>query len=144
MSNLHPSAPNEPGKQNPFNSGHTHLLGRPIPQLIHRLDALILVQKTCTQHSCRQPWKELHHGGGVHNLKDSLNEQYDSYYEKLYNIGKVGWERCYQGDEATLYRLQNEEPLWKDVKLQLGGGSDNLFRRWEHDWLLGNDSSALS
>ena len=76
-------------------------------------------------------------------MKDSLNEQYDSYYETLYNIAKVGWERCYQGDEATLYRLQNEEPLWKDVKPQLGG-SDNLFKRWEHDWLLGNDSSALN
>jgi hypothetical protein len=122
MSNLHPLALSEAGEQNAYDAGHKSVLGRPIPQLIHRLDALILVLKTCKTDQCRAPWKQLHPAGGVRNLLDALDSNHDDFYEKTYEEGKVGWEKCYQGSEASRYELSNERPLWADVQGTLFDG----------------------
>ena len=131
MSNLHPNAPTENGQQNPYEAGHTTVLGRPTYQVIHRLDAVVLVQKTCKQDECRSPWAQIHPDGSVNNLLDALHEQYDSLYARLHEVGKVGWEQCYQGDEATLYLRSNEKPLWPQVKEEVIGNATSKFRRWE-------------
>ena len=133
MSNLHPNAPAEDGQQNPFQAGHNTILGRPIPQLVHRLDAIILVQKTCKQDECRNPWSQLHTDGSVANLLDALDEKYDSMYTRLHEIGKVEWEHCYEGDKYTLYLKSNERPLWEDVKDEVLGDETRKFRRWDSE-----------
>ena len=128
MSNLHPEAPTpnygnvthgDDGQvviPNAYYGGAKTLLTRPTWNVIHRLDALVLVLKTCKANVCREPWKQLHPGGSVNTLIDALDEKHDSFYTNSYNVAKVGWHQCYTGISAhhssTLYDLANEQPLW--------------------------------
>ncbi|KAF2098540.1 alkaline phosphatase-like protein, partial [Rhizodiscina lignyota] len=86
LTNLHPDAPTEAGQTNAYHRGMNTLLGRPIEQLIHRLDAVVLVQKSCKTEQCRQPWKQLHPNGTVSNLIDALDEKYDAFYNHSYQV----------------------------------------------------------
>ncbi|PGH14621.1 hypothetical protein AJ79_02956 [Helicocarpus griseus UAMH5409] len=86
------------------------LLGRPLQQVLNRLDAVLLVQKSCKEDECRKPWKQLHPNGRVKNLQDALDKQYDRQYEKY---PKVKFERCLA---TPVYRPQIEGPQWGDVK----------------------------
>lgn len=46
------------------------------PQLANRLDALLLVLKTCRSESCRDPWRVLHsHDPSVKTLADALHHK---------------------------------------------------------------------
>lgn len=116
MTNLHPEAPSEMNTTNAYHMGMDTLLGRPVWRVIHRLDALVLVQKTCAGDSCRQPWNQLHPDGNVQDLAAALHTKYDRFYENSYNVAKVGWQQCYKGlsmhSSSTLYSLDNEQPLW--------------------------------
>lgn len=115
MTNLHPNAPSENGT-NAYQMGMTTLLGRPVERVIHRLDAMVLVQKSCSGDVCREPWKQLHPNGGVKTLMGALQEKYDGYYKNSYELAKVGWQQCYTGlnstSSSTLYLHANENPLW--------------------------------
>lgn len=97
LTNLHPDAPVDGNATNAYNSGMDTLLGRPIDLVIHRLDALVLVLKTCVADECRWPWKQLHSNGKVKTLTDALDEKYDKFYANSYAVAKVGWEKCYSG-----------------------------------------------
>lgn len=45
-------------------------------QLVNRLDALLVVLKSCRAETCRDPWSVLHpNDDSVKTLKDALNEQ---------------------------------------------------------------------
>jgi hypothetical protein len=140
MTNLHPNAPHEADERNAFHSGHDTLLGRPTQQLLHRLDAMILVQKTCKMNVCREPWAQFHPDGDVKNLIDALDSKYDELYARVHEAGTVGWEHCYGDDQATLYNLDNERPLWKDVKkkvmqnetIQLKRNGAENWEEWTH------------
>lgn len=46
-----------------------------------RLDALLLVLKTCKGKSCTSPWATLHPKGNVRNLGDALAPTFDKFYE---------------------------------------------------------------
>lgn len=93
----------------------------PIPTLVSRLDALLVVLKTCKGSECTHPWEALHpprvggSGGGggggggsyddqedqdedegdshgeVQSLKEALDPRFDGFYAKA---GRVRWERC--------------------------------------------------
>jgi hypothetical protein len=53
-------------------------------KLISRLDALLVVLKSCRAHTCRDPWRTLHPGDTrVQTLKDALKDEYDGHYEQL-------------------------------------------------------------
>ena len=116
MTNLHPAAPAENSTTNVYVQGMNTLLGRPTERVVSRLDALVLVQKTCKADICREPWLQLHPDGKVSTLMDALDEKYDGFYENAYSVGKVGWKQCYTGYHAnhssTLYDLDNEQPIW--------------------------------
>ena len=60
-----------------------------------RLDALLLVLKSCKGSSCVKPWHVLHPEGNVNSLKDALNPSFDKYYET--EQVKVQFSRCEQG-----------------------------------------------
>ncbi|RMJ20522.1 hypothetical protein PHISP_08608, partial [Aspergillus sp. HF37] len=77
-------------------SKHTkyHLANRPLPQILARLDTLILVLKSCNEDSCRRPWQQLHPGGRVRNLIDALDTSYDDFYA---NQPKVSFSKCVLG-----------------------------------------------
>lgn len=122
MTNLHPLAPAEEGQANAFHKGMQDLLGRPVEQVIHRLDALVLVEKTCVGIECREPWRQLQPNETVNNLLDALDERFDAFYNHSYNIAKVGWQQCYTGynarHSATLYDTDNERPNWSNDTLK--------------------------
>ena len=78
-----------------------------IPRLQSRLDALLLVLKSCTASSCREPFKQLHPDGSVANLADAMDERYDGFYEEL---EKVHFGRCELG-----YLIGAEGVQWEVV-----------------------------
>jgi hypothetical protein len=75
----------DPGEMRNLLSSEHHsedalLLGRPIKELVDRLDALTMVLKSCKGKACIEPWRELHPEGNVSSLKDSLQTRFDRFY----------------------------------------------------------------
>ncbi|CEL11050.1 hypothetical protein ASPCAL14157 [Aspergillus calidoustus] len=83
--------------------------------LLNRLDALLLVLKSCAGVTCIKPWAELHPDGSVESLSDALSPKYDSFYESL---PKVSYSVCEDG-----YIVVAEGPQWGDFEVA-GSGSD--------------------
>jgi hypothetical protein len=69
--------------------------GLTVKALQARLDALLLVLKTCKGKSCTSPWATLHPGGNVHNLGDALAPMFDKFYEK--DQPGVSFSECQPG-----------------------------------------------
>ncbi|KAI5794989.1 arylsulfatase [Geopyxis carbonaria] len=70
------------------------------PRLHSRLNALLLVTKTCAEGSCRDPWATLK----GRNLKEALQSRYDAFYEAL---PKVKFAKCLAYQVAS-----NEAPIY--------------------------------
>lgn len=86
MHNLYPSHENiVNGRQ---------LLGVDIGVVIDRLDALMMVLKSCKGNNCTQPWKVLHPHGDVKTLSGALKVQFDTFYEEQV---RVSFNRCENG-----------------------------------------------
>ncbi|KAK6814360.1 hypothetical protein RU639_009474 [Aspergillus parasiticus] len=85
LNNLHPSV-----------SGNTEqrLLGYPIEKVISRLDALLLVLKSCKGSTCVKPWEVLHPAGDVQTLSDALGDVFDAFYDEQVKV-EYGW--CEEG-----------------------------------------------
>lgn len=79
------------------------ILDLPVTKVISRLDALLLVLKSCKAVACIKPWEVLHPSGNVKNLKHALKPHYDDFYEKQQS--QVKFERCELG-----YILEAEGP----------------------------------
>lgn len=78
--------PNEAqNAQNPF----------PVNRLESRLDALLLVLKSCKANTCHQPWTALHPSGNVNSLPNAMNPIYDQFYQKQQN--RVSYDWCDAG-----------------------------------------------
>ncbi|QGI68882.1 hypothetical protein CEK27_012853 [Fusarium fujikuroi] len=72
----------------------TALLGTTTGQVLNRLDALMLVLKSCKGNTCIEPWKILHPEGGVASLKDALQAKFNAFYKEQV---KVRFDRCEYG-----------------------------------------------
>ncbi|KAF5608554.1 arylsulfatase [Fusarium subglutinans] len=72
----------------------TALLGTTSRQVLNRLDALMLVLKSCKGNTCIEPWKILHPEGGVTSLKDALQAKFNAFYKEQV---KVRFDRCEYG-----------------------------------------------
>ncbi|EXM21786.1 Arylsulfatase [Fusarium oxysporum f. sp. vasinfectum] len=70
------------------------LLGTTARQVLNRLDALMLVLKSCKGNTCIEPWKILHPEGGVTSLKDALQAKFNAFYKEQV---KVRFDRCEYG-----------------------------------------------
>ncbi|KAF5647906.1 arylsulfatase [Fusarium sp. NRRL 52700] len=70
------------------------LLGTTTGQVLNRLDALMLVLKSCKGNTCIEPWKILHPEGGVTSLKDALQSKFNAFYKEQV---KVRFDRCEYG-----------------------------------------------
>ncbi|KEF54620.1 uncharacterized protein A1O9_09062 [Exophiala aquamarina CBS 119918] len=77
--------------------------GQSIPKVVERLDALLMVMKSCKGKQCTQPWLTLHPGGKVNNLAEALHTRLDSFYGKQV---KVTFDECQPG-----YIISAEGPL---------------------------------
>lgn len=69
--------------------------GFSVTKLIPRLDALLLVTKTCKGSVCRKPWQSLHPDGDVDRLRKALAAEYDDFYEK--EQVRVSFSSCEYG-----------------------------------------------
>jgi len=73
---------------------NTLILNYPLSKLQSRLDALLLVLKSCKASACTDPWSVIHPQGNVENLEDALAPKYDSFYDKQ---PKVSFSKCELG-----------------------------------------------
>ncbi|KAH8660230.1 alkaline-phosphatase-like protein [Xylariales sp. PMI_506] len=67
------------------------ILGRSLQTVIGRLDALMMVIKSCKGDTCRYPWRSLHPVGSVTSLAEALDPKFDAFYESQ---PKVSFSRC--------------------------------------------------
>ncbi|KAK3707268.1 hypothetical protein LTR37_012269 [Vermiconidia calcicola] len=65
--------------------------GRSEEELFDRLDALLMVTKSCTRDSCRDPWATLFPGGEIGGLEDAMRSEYDSFFS---NQPKISFSGC--------------------------------------------------
>lgn len=70
------------------------IFGRDLHAVVDRLDALMMVLKSCKEESCRNPWKKLHPDGDVGGLLDTLGTEFDAFYESQ---PKVSFSACELG-----------------------------------------------
>lgn len=73
--------------------------------VVNRLDALLMVLKSCKEAQCRQPWHSLHQGGQVNSLIEALDSRHDDLYAS--QMPKVAFEHC---EEA--YIQEAEGVMW--------------------------------
>lgn len=73
---------------------HFTIAGRSLDEIVIRLDALVLVLKSCKREACTHPWRVLHPEGDVDSLTDSLQKRYDAFYAEQ---PKVSFSRCERG-----------------------------------------------
>ncbi|KAK5087295.1 hypothetical protein LTR70_007238 [Exophiala xenobiotica] len=85
-----------------------------VQQLIHRLDALLMVLKTCKGRQCTHPWEQLHPTGDVSSLRDALAPHYDDFYEQ--EVVRVAFDQCEQA-----YVLESEGPMWEPGAADIDG-----------------------
>ncbi|RAH73838.1 sulfatase family protein [Aspergillus aculeatinus CBS 121060] len=81
VNNLHPHV----------STTNVTILGFDIPAVIDRLDALLLVLKSCQGRTCIKPWEVLHPDGSVNNLLEAMDGRYDGFYR---DQSKVSFDRC--------------------------------------------------
>jgi hypothetical protein len=79
------------------------IANRPFHEIITRLDALMMVLKSCKGRSCTHPWETLHPKGNVATLTDSLRPSYDAFYKEQ---PKVHFTKCELG-----YIKESEGPM---------------------------------
>lgn len=72
------------------------ILGYAMSEVIPRLDALLMVLKSCKGFECVKPWATLHPDGSVLSLKGALDSKYNSFY---HSQPKVSFDRCEFGYE---------------------------------------------
>ncbi|KAK7034486.1 hypothetical protein VNI00_012333 [Paramarasmius palmivorus] len=77
-------------------------------RVISRLNALMIVLKTCVGDVCRNPWDAIFTLGEAANLEEALDEKYDSYFDSL---PRFRYRECRYGyfeDGASEY------PTWDE------------------------------
>lgn len=97
------------------------LADRSLPAIENRLDALMMVLKSCKEVTCVDPWGALHPNGDVSRLTDALSTDYDDFYE---GQTKVEFERCMGG-----YLIDAEGPMEYNVYME-----EELRRAIDHTW----------
>lgn len=96
-------------------------------RLINRLNALLMVTKSCEQDRCRDPWAQLNptNGTGTNtttltSLVAAMDSSYDDYFA---NFEKVTFDTCMQYQWA-----ENETPFFPPLDTLAGGGLGRAYR----------------
>lgn len=96
------------------------ILNIPISKVLPRLDALLLVTKSCKAHTCVDPWSVIHPKGDVKTLGDALNVKFDGFYRSLKEERKVGFTKCELGYIKESEGVQELGVVFdEDVKYEL-------------------------
>lgn len=94
VKNIHPSV----------NPPSATILGLPLSKVLPRLDALLMVTKSCKGYTCTHPWSVIHPDGDVATLADALDEKFDSFYLSE-AASRVRFDKCELG-----YIVDSEGP----------------------------------
>lgn len=78
--------------------------GRSQSELISRLDALLMVVKTCKEDSCRIPWSTLFPDSTVTDLEAAMNPTFDAFFA---NQPKISFSSCNIGNVISDQGPQN-------------------------------------
>ncbi|CAK7222642.1 hypothetical protein SCUCBS95973_004913 [Sporothrix curviconia] len=115
------------------------IAGRPLAAVLDRLDALIMVLKSCKGDTCRHPWKKLHPKftgtsadiPTISTLVDALDKRFDAFYASL---PKVRFDKCELGYIPSSEGPQHVVAYGKGMTYN--GGSSNQARvgHWS-DWV---------
>lgn len=81
--------------ENLFRTNRRKLLGHNVKRIISRLDALLLVLKSCKASECTDPWKVLHPAGNVKTLEEALHPRFDAFYNAQPSISFAACEEGY-------------------------------------------------
>lgn len=95
--NIFPSVLQSPSPKSPT-------LSLPWSTVVNRLDALLMVTKSCKGSTCVRPWSVIHPNGDVTTLKDALDPKFDSFYESQ-SKKSVRFDKCELG-----YIIESEGP----------------------------------
>lgn len=83
-----------------------NVCGWPLNQVAARLDALMMVLKSCEGDECTHPWLQLHPQGNVHTLQDALDSKYDSFYASqpkvAFSACKLGYLVEFEGPQTAM------------------------------------------
>lgn len=91
-------------------------------RMMHRLDALLMVTKSCSQNTCRDPWAVLKstcvldnscpHGSIFSSIGTAMDPRYDAFFE---NLPKVQMAECLEIQDVL-----NESPYLPPSASSLG------------------------
>ncbi|KAK2591996.1 hypothetical protein QQS21_010299 [Conoideocrella luteorostrata] len=89
------------------------LLGKPLKQVVDRLDTLVFVLKSCKAQGCIKPWHTLHPQGNVKSLADALSPRFDHFYAAQRRVSlpqcTLGYIQEREGPqfekEGSIYRM---------------------------------------
>lgn len=82
-----------------------NIAGRSLDQILPRLDALIMVLKTCKDDVCTHPWRTLHPNGKVNDLEQALDKEFDRFYK---DQPKMWFSSC---QKAYIAEEENQSPV---------------------------------
>jgi N-acetylglucosamine-6-sulfatase len=88
---------------NLYASSSNKILHLPISKVVPRLDALLMVTKSCKGKTCVDPWSVIHPAGDVKTLGDALSPKYDLFYTNI--AQSVSFNKCELG-----FILESEGP----------------------------------
>lgn len=79
--------------------------------------------KSCKGRVCIDPWRELHPAGDVSSLKDSLNADFDGFYESQDRVSfsdcKLGYLPEFEGPMAAKqFRAAGANEEWHPEELK--------------------------
>ena len=103
------------------------IAGRPIEQIVTRLNALIMVLKTCKTRLCVYPWEALHPDGDVSNLKEALHDRFDTFYQ---DQSQMWFLDCPTGYFAEVEQQQPVKPFSRGLYVQRP--QFDWTRHWQH------------
>lgn len=109
-------------------------MGKSLNKVISRLDALLMVTKSCKAKECHEPWKTLHPDNDVRSLKHAMKTEFDSFYE---DQPKVSFSSCPLGHLISEEGPQ-EVNAWSgdmDEVPSSHGGKQQTFQ-YHGDWSL--------
>ena len=103
------------------------LAGRALEEVLTRLNALVMVLKTCRGTTCSRPWESLHPDGSIWTLKQALDPRLDSFY---HDQPQMWFLDC---PSAYFAEWENQEPVITDIGgLHVQDTGFDWRNHWQH------------
>ncbi|KUI64363.1 Arylsulfatase [Cytospora mali] len=91
-------------------------------RVVNRLNALLMVTKSCEQDRCREPWSWLKPDDSTTlvSLAQAMDPAYDDFFA---NFQKVKFDTC-----LSVQKAENEGPYFPELDTLAGGGLGRAYR----------------